>query len=119
MYNTLLGGYQTIGGNNSPIVTSYAIIFQDNISQRMAAYRPEPIINGGISFNLVAPALSGYGFSGWVGKNRFRVVADYYRFNIPAAMSRDGFNEGKVDNGLRLRSEEHTSELQSRGHLVC
>src|SRR5690625_5636582 len=24
-----------------------------------------------------------------------------------------------ADNGIKIRSEEHTSELQSRGHLVC
>src|SRR5690625_1385756 len=27
--------------------------------------------------------------------------------------------EGAIRLGLALRSEEHTSELQSRGHLVC
>src|SRR5439155_25578928 len=27
--------------------------------------------------------------------------------------------EGHADPALRPRSEEHTSELQSRGHLVC
>src|SRR5690625_5780912 len=25
----------------------------------------------------------------------------------------------KTDDGYQIRSEEHTSELQSRGHLVC
>src|SRR5690625_1584441 len=102
MYNPWLGGYQTLGGGSAPIVTSYAIIFENNISQRMAAYRAEPLVNGGLSFNLVAPVLSGYGFSGWIGKNRFRVAADYYSFNIPEAMLRDGFTEGKIDNGFRL-----------------
>src|SRR5207253_6015665 len=28
-------------------------------------------------------------------------------------------SEGFVGTGVALRSEEHTSELQSRGHLVC
>src|SRR5439155_16166957 len=27
--------------------------------------------------------------------------------------------DGPRPEGLRVRSEEHTSELQSRGHLVC
>src|SRR5207253_5142500 len=27
--------------------------------------------------------------------------------------------EPQLPRGVRLRSEEHTSELQSRGHLVC
>src|SRR5207253_10545753 len=33
----------------------------------------------------------------------------------------DGYNAAPVfrDTGAALRSEEHTSELQSRGHLVC
>lgn len=102
MYNPWLGGYQTIGGNNVPIVTSYAIVLERSIPQRMAAYRPDPIINGGASFNVLAPALGGYGFSAWLGKNRFRGVVDYYSVDIPAAMSRDGFNEGKVENAVRL-----------------
>src|SRR5207253_9522653 len=32
----------------------------------------------------------------------------------PAAL-----RQGEADAALRRRSEEHTSELQSRGHLVC
>src|SRR5690625_5704427 len=27
--------------------------------------------------------------------------------------------EGELENAEKYRSEEHTSELQSRGHLVC
>lgn len=102
LYNTWLDGYQTFGGNNVPIVTSYAIVFERSIPQRMAAYRPDPIINGGASFNLLAPVLGGYGVSGWLGKNRFRGVIDYYTVDIPAAMSRDGFNNGRVENAFRL-----------------
>lgn len=102
MYNPWLGGYQTIGGNNVPIVTSYAIVLEKSIAQRKAAYKPDPIINGGASFNALTPLLGGYGFSGWLGKNKFRGVIDYYSVDIPAAMSRDGFNEGKVENAVRL-----------------
>ena len=102
LYNPWLGGYQTIGGGNVPIVTSYAIILERSIPQRMTAYRPDPIINGGVSFNVLAPVLNGYGFSGWVGKNRFRGAIDYYSVEIPSAMSRDGFNDGKVENAARL-----------------
>src|SRR5207253_3785932 len=32
---------------------------------------------------------------------------------------RDGQGNGKRTEGTGKRSEEHTSELQSRGHLVC
>src|SRR5690625_6646405 len=33
--------------------------------------------------------------------------------------STDGFKISQKDLEMRGRSEEHTSELQSRGHLVC
>src|SRR5690625_3094321 len=42
-----------------------------------------------------------------------------------ASMMTEAVKGGKVDEGLKMsetfsqRSEEHTSELQSRGHLVC
>src|SRR5690625_6691646 len=29
------------------------------------------------------------------------------------------FAQTRIDAQIRIRSEEHTSELQSRGHLVC
>src|SRR5690625_6488031 len=45
--------------------------------------------------------------------------------DLPAGLGAEGVG-GIVEHGLRLeavrergRSEEHTSELQSRGHLVC
>src|SRR5690625_1166866 len=37
-------------------------------------------------------------------------------------LGRDSFSiigQGKIDHILSSRSEEHTSELQSRGHIVC
>src|SRR2546422_2279192 len=47
-------------------------------------------------------------------------VADRQRGVVVGAMAHRGGNE-EVARGLgeRLRSEEHTSELQSRLHLVC
>lgn len=59
-------------------------------------------IKVGGGFNLFAYALKGYGFSGWMGKNKLRLVIDYYVVDIPDAMVRDGFTEGKVDNAFRL-----------------
>src|SRR5437870_9769392 len=45
--------------------------------------------------------------------------------NNPASLVRDGATNGSFGLGLtetetgQERSEDHTSELQSRGHLVC
>ncbi len=102
MYNPWLGGYQTIGGGNIPIITSYAIILERSVPQRMAAYRPGPIVNGGISYNALAQVFGGYGFSGWLGKNKFRTAIDYYTLDTPQAMLRDGFTDGKVENAFRI-----------------
>src|SRR3712207_7622613 len=37
----------------------------------------------------------------------------------PSPVSRDNFSNGASINSTRFRSEEHTSELQSRQYLVC
>src|SRR5690625_466498 len=55
--------------------------------------------------NAVAPDDDGSGFPGWVGATWDR-----------SAVLRYGENPHQR---AALRSEEHTSELQSRGHLVC
>ena len=101
-YNPWLSGYQTIGGGNIPIVKCYAIIFTKSIPMRVALYKPEPLVNGGITLNALTLAFGGYGISGWAGKNKIRAVVDYYSINIPSAMLRDGFEEGKVENAIRL-----------------
>src|SRR5437660_5126751 len=43
-------------------------------------------------------------------------LADDYAETLTHWISRF---EARYDDAVRLRSEEHTSELQSRGHLVC
>lgn len=102
IYNPWLGGYQTI--NRGPVITSYAIILQSSIPQRIAAYSPPPSINGGVSYNALAAivGLNGYGISGWIGRNRLRVTVDYYAVDIPQAMTRDGFLDGQVENAARF-----------------
>jgi len=105
IYNPWLGGYQTIGGGNQPIVRGYAIIFERSINQRRAAYEPPPIVNGGANFNLLTPTLGGYGVSAWIGKNKFRVVGDYYSVDIPSSLGGDGFVDGKVENAIRVGAD--------------
>src|SRR5437870_10354421 len=39
--------------------------------------------------------------------------------NVPRALAQKTRDEFYPKESLQLRSEEHTSELQSRGHLVC
>lgn len=102
MYNQWLGGYQTIGGNSVPIVTSYAIILERSIPNRLSKNRNQPNINGGASFNTLALLLEGYGFSFWLGQNKYRGVVEYYSVRIPVAMTRDGFNDGEVESATRL-----------------
>ncbi len=102
MYNPWLGGYQTIGGGTVPIVTSYAIIFEISVEQRLSTFKPEPIVNTGLSYNILASILGGSGFSGWLGKNRYRISLDYYSLKTPQSMFRDGFKDGRVDNATSI-----------------
>jgi hypothetical protein len=104
-YNPWLGGYQTIGGGNQPIVKGYAIVFKKSIPQKKAAYRPPSIVNGGVSFNLLTPTLGGYGINAWIGKNKFRVVGDYYSIEIPSSLGGDGFVDGKVESAIRVGAD--------------
>src|SRR5437870_13272210 len=46
-------------------------------------------------------------------------VAIHYYQNEAAANDTLGQVRKRGSDGLVIRSEEHTSELQSRGHLVC
>jgi len=99
------GSLLTIPGGFERSMLGIALRHKDRIGLEHPQFiqsRPEALINGGLSFNLLSPLLSGYGFSGWLGRNRFRAVIDYYKVNIPKAMSRDGFNEGKVENAIRV-----------------
>src|SRR5690625_5964588 len=46
-------------------------------------------------------------------KRRYANIGDIIKVTV-----RDAIPRGRVKKG-EVRSEEHTSELQSRGHLVC
>src|SRR5690625_6953340 len=47
------------------------------------------------------------------------VVVEMHRNNGLAEQWQHGVNAAEAEQRLLDRSEEHTSELQSRGHLVC
>src|SRR5207253_8052969 len=53
-----------------------------------------------------------------VGRNFGRRESEAY-VSEAALGERRKLEEGVVFAAIALRSEEHTSELQSRGHLVC
>src|SRR5437660_5011456 len=46
------------------------------------------------------------------------LLVKQYR-NMPSRLAQHTIQVSGVRAGVRQRSEEHTSELQSRGHLVC
>ena len=97
MYNPWLGGYQSIGGGNIPVISSYAIIFEKSIKNRTSHDVQKRNIEMGVSLNLLPLTLSGVGFSGWIGKDRYRITFDHYNLNSPSSMLRDGFIDGKVE----------------------
>src|SRR5207253_9657521 len=53
------------------------------------------------------------------GKDLLGVGKVHVRASFRGWLVRKHSAENRINCELRLRSEEHTSELQSRGHLVC
>src|SRR5690625_6804520 len=53
---------------------------------------------------------------GWYGEQRMSRIEALRAFTIDAAYAA---HQEEILGTLEPRSEEHTSELQSRGHLVC
>ena len=52
-------------------------------------------------------------------RNKKRMFRGLWIQRINAGSRLYGLNYSKFMNGLKLRSEEHTSELQSQSNLVC
>src|SRR5215510_15005167 len=76
-----------------------------------SAYERGPIRNSLADAGLVAEALNGVGFE-------IMEAADLDQGDLRRAFS-DFIARMQAAGPDAIRSEEHTSELQSRGHLVC
>src|SRR2546422_4064739 len=82
------------------------------ISARMSIHTTWPM---GLSFLMVTV---GFGLTGGIGKPRSLRSATCSSMP-PRARDRQSSMECPVPVNPSMRSEEHTSELQSRLHLVC
>jgi len=102
IFNPWLGGYQTIGGGQVPILRGYAIIFESSKAERATTYRPRRTFGFGVSIDAAAFALSGYGAGAWVGKNRFRLFGEVYSLETPSVFLRDGFEDGEIEIAYKL-----------------
>jgi len=108
IYNKWLGGYQTIGGGQVPIVTGYAIKFKANL-KRQDTFNPyynkrsnRQDFKSGLNVNLLPLSMNGIGYGIFVGKYYSRINFNYYRLDAPGAFFKDGFENGKIEEGLRL-----------------
>src|SRR5947209_13321621 len=56
----------------------------------------------------------------YLGKGVLKAVANVQQVLAPKLLGMDAANQAAIDRAMiALRSEEHTSELQSRQYLVC
>ena len=106
IYNPWLAGYQTLPGGRMPAIQGYAIIYRSTIQRlKRGRYNFRPTqrpFSGRIAFNAAPTILSGYGFGGWLGKNKIRFAGEYFSFEIPDGFYGDGFEKGKVEFGYRI-----------------
>src|SRR5690625_6774545 len=99
------------------------MVFQRNNRPDLSNQRPHPFEPYQISQNMKDAIVSiedhrFYEHEGVDIQGNFRALAT----NVLAGGVSQGastLNQQYVKNYLLIRSEEHTSELQSRGHLVC
>src|SRR5690625_6447026 len=75
-------------------------------------------------FPIVVGVMGGIGVLigvlGFIGKIKPKIILGWFiLMSILGILGMYDFNLWLIDYGGNLRSEEHTSELQSRGHLVC
>src|SRR5690625_5871563 len=89
----------------------------------MLKYRVKELLDKGKEDNLQEVCVQG-----WVRSfrsNRFIALNDGSSLNnIQIVVDFENFNQELLKkittaSAIKVRSEEHTSELQSRGHLVC
>src|SRR5439155_12992634 len=82
--------------------------------------RPRPLLVGALPRGLRVRDGHAGGRRGPAGRPRGRRGADVSRLRPAGAADRHAAHDRQEGQGREdPRSEEHTSELQSRGHLVC
>src|SRR5690625_6594595 len=89
-----------------------------------ADYNPRKDLQPGDSeYEKIKRSLEEFGYVDPViwNKTTGRVVGGHQRLKVLASMGRTEVEcvVVELDEEKEKRSEEHTSELQSRGHLVC
>lgn len=106
IYNPWIGGYESLPGGRMPAIQGYAIVYKSTIEKLKRSgydFLPrEKLFSGGIAFNIAPIILHGYGFGGWIGKNKIRFVGEFFSFEIPDAFYGDGFEKGKLESGYRI-----------------
>lgn len=106
IYNPWLGGYQTIGGGNRPILRGYAIVYskENELNQKYPSYNKRNY-SFGVGVNFAPLLFNGYGGNLWFGLNRYRFDFEYFKFEIPGSFFRDGFENGKIDKAIRFGAD--------------
>jgi hypothetical protein len=104
IYNPWLGGYQTIGGGNFPILRGYAIVFFDKAKSYHSSYHPSAVkdYSFGIGVNFAPMFFGGFGGGVWFGVKKLRFNFEYFKNDIPSSFFRDDFENGKVENAFRF-----------------
>jgi hypothetical protein len=62
-------------------------------------------ITGGVAFNFLPLVLPGYGAEAWAGKDRFRIVGEFYGLDIPSGLLTGGPKDGRIEQAYRINGQ--------------
>src|SRR5690554_7181785 len=105
-----------------------ALLIEEKINEILSPYMegmdPNNVKKSDLVQSIIAQVGKGTSEQGMDMGNtphKARITIDFTEFQYRDSLNTTGYILKKLQNELRgiLRSEEHTSELQSRPHLVC
>jgi len=64
-------------------------------------FSTRPLTIGG-SFNLISPAVGGWGWNGWISRKNLRFRTEMFKLNTPGFFWKDGFEKGRISSSLNF-----------------
>jgi len=101
--------YQTISGTRVPILRGYAIKYRSTIQKLKEQGIEVEIINQtislGVQTDIVPTVLSGFGLTGWIGHNDYRLRMGFHTHSIPDFILMPDYEMGKINQAFFINAD--------------